>query len=66
MINRYIKQLERVIEERTGKEPKVKTKGLLSPKNSVTPTKKSDDTIERMANYVMDIRQKRMEIRNGN
>jgi hypothetical protein len=65
-MNRYIKQLERVIEERTGQEPKVKTKGLLSPKSSVTPIKKSDDIIERMANYVMDIRQKRMEIRNGN
>jgi len=64
-MNRYIKQLERVIEERMGKEPKVKTKGLLSPKNSVAPTKKSDDIIERMASYVMDIRQKRMEIRNA-
>lgn len=64
-MNRYIKQLERVIEERMGKEPKVKTKGLLSPKNSVAPIKKSDDIIERMASYVMDIRQKRMEIRNA-
>lgn len=65
-MNRYIKQLERAVEERMGQEPKVKTKGLLSPKNSGMPVKKSDDIINRMANYVIDIRKKRMEIRNGN
>ncbi len=65
-MNRYIKQLERVVEERMGQEPKVKTKGLLSPKTSATPERKAEDIIDRMANYVIDIRKKRMEIRNGN
>ena len=65
-MNRYIKQLESVVEERMGQEPKVKTKGLLSPKTSAMPERKAEDIIDRMANYVIDIRKKRMEIRNGN
>jgi hypothetical protein len=65
-MNRYIKQLNRIVEERMQQAPKVKTKGLLSPKGSTMPSSKSNDIIERMANYVIDIRKKRMEIKNGN
>lgn len=65
-MNRYIKQLNRVVEEKMKQAPKAKTKGLLSPKNSTMPSNKSNDIIERMANYVVDIRNKRMEIKNGN
>lgn len=62
----YLKKIERYIEQNMDTKPAKPTKGLLSPTAVKKMDKKnvSEDIIAQMATYVMDIRKKRMELKN--
>ena len=62
----YLKKLERYIEENMDSKPVKPNKGLLAPSAVKKMDKKnvSNDIIAQMAMYVMDIRKKRMELKN--
>lgn len=62
----YLKKLERYIEENMDTKPTKPTKGLLAPSavKKMDKSNVSNDIIAQMATYVMDIRKKRMELKN--
>jgi hypothetical protein len=68
MRNTYIKRIEKYIANKNNsKKAMPKSKGLLAPEKSL-PTDKDkidNDIIAQMARFVMAIRTKRMELKNG-
>lgn len=66
--NTYIKRIERYIADKSKSKKAIpKSKGLLAPKKTL-PTDKnkiSNDIIAQMAEFVMAIRTKRTELKNG-
>jgi hypothetical protein len=68
MRNTYIKRIERYIADKSkSKKSAPKGKGLLAPEKSVSVDKENidNDVIAQMARFVMQIRNKRMELKNG-
>lgn len=65
---RYIKNVERRVEEMMASSKKKEpTKGLIAPKGkSKAEPKTEKDMVNRIAGYVVSIRQARMELTNGN
>ncbi len=62
----YLKKLERYIEQNMDSKPVKPNKGLLAPSaiKNINKQTVSNDIIAQMATYVMDIRKKRMELKN--
>lgn len=73
-MNRYINRIEQLVEQRlsAGSATKKPAKGLLGPKKPMQSkgpfsSRKQNMMMERIADYVLDIRKMRMEIKqNGN
>lgn len=68
-MDKYIKQIEKLVEQKLNNALKPKGKGLLAPKK--TKLKDSDNeqqqsTMDLVANFIADIRMKRMEYRKTN
>jgi hypothetical protein len=66
--NTYIKRIERYIADKSkSKKSMPKSKGLLAPEKALPADKDkiSNDIISQMAEFVMAIRTKRMELKNG-
>lgn len=63
----YLKKIERYIKQNMEEKPEKPGKGLLAPNVAKKMEKKnvSNDIIAQMATYVMDIRKKRMELKNA-
>jgi hypothetical protein len=67
MMNNYVKKIEKYIAGKKASKPAKESKGLLAPEKNV-PINKQDvnmDTVAQMAEFVMEIRNKRMGLKNA-
>jgi uncharacterized membrane protein YjjP (DUF1212 family) len=66
-MNNYIKKIEKYIASKTSAKPKKQSKGLLAPEKDMPMDKQNIDmdTVTQMAEFVMEIRNKRMELKNA-
>lgn len=67
MMNNYIKKIEKYIASKEKVKPTKQSKGLLAPEKDM-PINKQDvnmDIVAQMAEFVMEIRNKRMELKNA-
>lgn len=63
-MDKYIKQIETLVNEKLNAAVKPKGKGLLAPKKAkIKDDMGQDDTFNLIANFIADIRMKRMEYR---
>jgi hypothetical protein len=67
-MNRYIKRIDQIVEQKmSSSTPKKSLGGLLSPKKEMkgmtTTSRKENVMMDRIANYVLDIRKMRMGIK---
>jgi hypothetical protein len=61
-MNKYIQRIEKMVDEKLAEAIKPKGKGLLAPKkNKIKDVQSQDDVFNLIANFVADIRMKRME-----
>jgi hypothetical protein len=62
-VNKYIQKVNKLVEEKLSNATKPKGKGLLAPKQNKLKdeAKQNEDVINLIANFVADIRMKRME-----
>lgn len=66
-MNNYIKKIEKYIASKKSNKPVKQSKGLLAPEKDI-PLNKQDvemDVVVQMAEFVMEIRNKRMELKNA-
>jgi hypothetical protein len=62
-MNKYIQKVNKLVEEKLNNATKPKGKGLLAPKQNKLKeeAKQNDAVINLIANFIADIRMKRME-----
>lgn len=67
MRNAYIKKIEKYIANKSSKKPVKKGTGLLSPDKEIAVDKENVDMdiVAQMAEFVLEIRKMRMELKNG-
>jgi hypothetical protein len=66
-MNNYIKKIEKYIASKTSAKPKKQSKGLLAPEKDMSINKQNVDMdiVAQMAEFVMEIRDKRMGLKNA-
>jgi hypothetical protein len=66
-MNNYTKKIEKYIASKASAKPKKQSKGLLAPEKNMPIEKENVDMgiVAQMAEFVMEIRNKRMELKNA-
>jgi protein tyrosine phosphatase len=65
-MQKYIKKIEQLVEQKLSEKSRVEKKGFAAPKNTPKEEKKQQDIYDFVASFVADIRKQRMEMKNGN
>jgi hypothetical protein len=65
-MQKYIKKIEKLVEEKLAEKSRVQKKGFAAPKGVNKEEEKQQDMYNFVASFVADIRKQRMEIKNGN